>query len=80
MNMRTMFLPSNLHLVALLFKDEGGGGGGGEGGGFSQASLDLSPSRGVWMVRKCKKVKEKGEKNHTDAGGQETWRPILLID
>ena len=32
------------------------------------------------MVRKFKKVKEKGEKNHTGEGGEETWRPILLID
>ena len=63
MNMRTMFLPSNLHLVALLFKDEGGGGGG--GGGFSQASLDLSSSRGVWMVRKMQESEGKRrEKSH----------------
>ena len=31
-------------------------------GGFSQASLDLSSSRGVWLPRKCKKVKGEEEK------------------
>ena len=33
-------------------------------GGFSQASLHLSSSRGVWILRKCKKVKGEEEKNH----------------
>ena len=31
-------------------------------GGISQASLDLSSSRGVWLPRKCKKVKGEEEK------------------
>ena len=31
-------------------------------GGISQASLDLSSSRGVWQSRKCKKVKGEEEK------------------
>ena len=31
-------------------------------GGISQASLDLSSSRGVCQPRKCKKVKEEEEK------------------
>ena len=31
-------------------------------GGISQASLDLSSSRGVWPPRKCKKVKGEEEK------------------
>ena len=31
-------------------------------GGIIQASLDLSSSRGVWLLRKCKKVKGEGEK------------------
>ena len=30
--------------------------------GISQASLDLSSSRGVWQPRKCKKVKGEEEK------------------
>ena len=30
--------------------------------GFSQASLDFSSSRGVWLPRKCKKVKGEEEK------------------
>ena len=30
--------------------------------GISQASLDLSSSRGVWQLRKCKKVKGEEEK------------------
>ena len=31
-------------------------------GRISQASLDLSSSRGVWQLRKCKKVKGEEEK------------------
>ena len=31
-------------------------------GGISQTSLDLSSSRGVWLPRKCKKVKGEEEK------------------
>ena len=31
-------------------------------GGISQAYLDLSSSRGVWLPRKCKKVKGEEEK------------------
>ena len=31
-------------------------------GSISQASLDLSSSRGVWLLRKCKKVKGEEEK------------------
>ena len=31
-------------------------------GGISQASLDLSSSRGVWLPRKCNKMKGEEEK------------------
>ena len=31
-------------------------------GSISQASLDLSSSKGVWLPRKCKKVKGEKEK------------------
>ena len=31
-------------------------------GGISQESLDFSSSRGVWLPRKCKKVKREEEK------------------
>ena len=37
-------------------------------GGFSQASLDLSSSRGVWLPRKCKKVKGEEEKISNNRG------------
>ena len=36
--------------------------------GISQASLDLSSSRGVWQPRKCKKVKGEEEKITTSRG------------
>ena len=39
-------------------------------GGISQASLDLSSSRGVWIPRKCKKVKREEEKI-TNSRGEE---------
>ena len=39
-------------------------------GGISQASLDLSLSRGVWLPRKCKKVKGEEEKI-TNSRGEE---------
>ena len=39
-------------------------------GGISQASLDLSSSRGVWIPRKCKKVKGEEEKI-TNTRGEE---------
>ena len=39
-------------------------------GGISQASLDLSSSMGVWLPRKCKKVKGEEEKI-TNSRGEE---------
>ena len=48
-------------------------------GGISQASLDLSSSRGVWKPRKCKKVKGEEEKI-TPTEGKEASCPISMID
>ena len=46
-------------------------------GGFSQASLDLSSLRGVWLPRKCKKVKGEEEKI-TNSRGRGTFVPNFL--
>ena len=39
-------------------------------GEISQASLDLSSSRGVWKPRKCKNVKGGRRENHQQKGGR----------
>ena len=48
-------------------------------GGISQASLDLSSSKGVWQQRKCKKVKGE-ERKSLPAERKEASCPISLID
>ena len=44
-------------------------------GGFSRASLDLSSSRGVWLPRKCKKVKGEEEKITNSRGEEASCQP-----
>ena len=46
-------------------------------GGFSRASLDLSSSRGVWLPKKCKKVKGEEEKI-TNSRGRGSFVPNFL--
>ena len=44
-------------------------------GGFSRVSLDLSSSRGVWIPRKCKKVKGEEEKITNSRGEEASCQP-----
>ena len=67
--MRTVFLPSNLHLVAFLFKDEGGLG----------KHLFIFPHQELFGYQEKQERGGKGEKI-TRSGRRRNLVPILLSD
>ena len=70
MNTRTVLLPSNLHLVAFLFKDEGG----------LAKHLLISPHQEVFGYQEKARKRRKGRENYTQQEERKFGATILLSD